>query len=165
MSDGAKQQGPVYTGIKKYADQKGGYAVWLPSNWRQIDMTAGHRGWIFTPYNDRFDTCFICEKFVLDFKVTPDDLDILKEGFLDGINRFEEAEIEETHYDSGKMVVILEAKFTFTEDGQRRKRWVKSLYWGDANLVLISQGANLEEYGYWLPMLFNAMNTYELGIS
>jgi len=61
------------------------------------------------------------------------------------------------------MVLIMEAKFSFTEDGLRRKRWVKNMYWHEANLILIAQGSTVEEYEYWLPMLFNCMHTYELG--
>lgn len=158
-----KKQGPVYTSIRKYPDAEGGYAVWLPGDWRQIDMVEGRRGWIFTPYPDRFDTCFICEKIVLDYKVTPEDIDILKEGFEAGILTLPDAKIEDVRYETGRMVVIMEAKFTFTEDGVSRKRWVKNLYWGEGNLVLIAQGATVEEYEYWLPMFFNTMNSYEVG--
>ena len=43
-----------------------------------------------------------------------------------------------------------------------RKRWVKSMYWGRSNLVLMAQGATVEEYAYWEGMLFNAMLTYEI---
>lgn len=164
MTEEVKRQGPVYTGIKKYVDQEGGYAVWLPHDWRKLDMTGDHKGWIFTPYPDHYDTCFTCEKYTLEYKTTPEDLDILTEGFIAGINQLQDVNIEETRYDTGKMVIILEAKFTFTENGQRRKRWVKSMYWGEANLVLIAQGATVEDYEYWLPMLFNTMHTYELGV-
>jgi hypothetical protein len=165
MSEGTKKKGPVYTGIRKYVDEAGGYAVWLPQEWRQLDMMGDHKGWVFTPYPDHFDTSFSCEKISLDYKVTPEDLDILREGFLEGINQLPDAVIEETRYDTGKMVVIMEAKFTFTENGQRRKRWTKSMYWGEANLVFIAQGATVEDYEYWLPMFYNTMNAYELNIS
>jgi hypothetical protein len=162
MSEGTKK-GPVYRGITKHVDKEGGYAVWLPSPWRKIDMVDDHHGWIFTPYPDRYDTCFVCEKKVLDFKVKPEDLDLLVEGFEAGILSLQDVEMLEKKHEAGKMVVILEAKFTFTENGQRRKRWVKSMYWAEANLVLMAQGANEEEYAYWEPMLFNAMYSYELG--
>jgi len=155
-------EGPLYTGIKKYWDQEGGFAVWLPNDWRKIDMVEGRQGWIFTPYPDNFDTSFTAEKFILDFKVTPEDIDILVEGFEEGINSLPDVVIEHKNYDKGKMVVILEAKFTFMENGQRRKRWVKNMYWGEANLVLIAQGATEEDYAYWEGMLFNSMTTYEL---
>lgn len=165
MTDQKKQTGPVYRGITNHPDREGGYSVWLPNDWRKIEMVEGHKGWIFTPYTDNFDTCFISEKITLDFKTTPEDKDILIEGFEEGIRNLPDVEIEETHYDTGKKIILLEAKFTFMEDGKRRKRWVKSLYWGEANLVMMAQGATVEDYEYWLPMFFNTMNTYELGIA
>lgn len=164
MTDQKKKSEPIYTGIKSYPDKEGGYSVWLPSDWRKIDMVEGRRGWVFTPNKDNFDNCFIAEKITLDYVTTPDDKDILFEGFEEGIKNFPEVEIEETNSQSGEHAIILEAKFTFSEDGQRRKRWVKSLYWGEGNLVLMAQGATVEEYEYWLPMFYNTMNTYELGI-
>jgi hypothetical protein len=162
MAEEKNKQGPRYTGMTKHWDREAGYAVWLPHDWRKIDMKEGRRGWIFTPYPDHFDTSFTSEKITLDFKVTPDDMDILIEGFESGIASFPDVIIEHKNYDKGKMVVILEAKFTFTENGQRRKRWVKSMYWGEANLVLVAQGATEEDYAYWEGMLFNSMMTYEI---
>jgi hypothetical protein len=162
MTEEKKSKGPVYTGMTKHWDHEAGYAVWLPSDWRKIDMVEGRRGWIFTPYKNHFDTCFISEKIILEFKAGPEDMDILIEGFEAGINSLPNVEIEYKNYDRGKRVVILEAKFTFEENGQRRKRWVKSAYWGEANLVLIAQGATVEDYAYWEGMLFNAMMTYEI---
>ena len=157
-----KRKGPVYTGMVKHWDQKSGYAVWLPSDWRKIDMVEGRNGWVFTPYKDHFDTCFMSEKITLDFKVKAEDIDILVEGFEAGLNSLQDVVIEHKNYETGKMVILMEAKLTFTENGHRRKRWVKSMYWGEANLVLIAQGATEEDYAYWESMLFNSMMTYEL---
>jgi hypothetical protein len=151
--------------MRKYVDEKGGYAVWLPSDWYQFEMTGDHAGWIFSPYKDNTDTCFACEKNVLDVEVSPADLDVLAEGFEAGIRSLQDVEIEEKKYETSKRAVMLQAKFTFTENGQRRKRWMKSMYWGEANLVVMAQGSTVEDYEYWLPMLFNAMHTYELGIA
>lgn len=162
MTLDGNRKGPVYHGTKRYFDKTAGYAVWLPDDWRKIDMVKGRHGWIFTPYPDHFDTCFTCEKIILKYKSTPEDARILMEGFEDGIHSLPEASVEFKNCDVGKLAVILEAKFTFNENGQRRKRWVKSIYWGEGNLVLIAQGATEKDYAYWEGMLFNAMNTYEL---
>lgn len=162
MATEEKKKQPVYTGMRKHWDREAGYAVWLPSDWRKLDMVEGHRGWIFTPYEDHYDTCFMSEKHQLDYEVNPEDAEILLEGLEAGINSLPEAVIEYKHCDTGQMVVLLEAKFTFMENGQRRKRWVKSMYWGKSNLVLIAQGATEEDYAYWEGMLFNSMMTYEI---
>jgi len=156
------RKGPRYTGVTKHWDREAGYAVWIPSNWRKIDMVEGRRGWIFTPYKDNYDTCFMSEKITLDFKAKPEDVDILIEGFEAGINSLPDVVIEHKNYETGKMVILLEAKFTFTENGQQRKRWVKNMYWSEANLVLIAQGKTVEDYAYWEGMLFNTMMTYEI---
>ena len=162
MTEKKNQKQPFYTGMTKHWDHAAGYAVWLPSDWRKIEMVKGKQGWIFTPYKENFDTCFVSEKKTLKYPVEPKDADTLMEGLLDGIKSLPEAEILETKKDTGKMVILLEAKFTFIENGQRRKRWVKSMYWGKSNLVLIAQGATEEDYTYWEGMLFNSMMTYEI---
>jgi hypothetical protein len=163
MTEETKRKPPVYTGITKHVDKEAGYGVWVSNDWRKIDMVAGRRGWIFTPYQDNNDTCFISEKNSLAYKVTPDDAGLLMEGLEAGINSLPDVVIESRNVDTGDLVVVLEVKFTFTENGQRRKRWVKSMYWGEGNLVLIAQGATEEDYAYWEGMLFNAMMSYELG--
>jgi len=162
MTEEIKRKDPIYTGVTKHWDRDAGYAVWVSHDWRKIDMVEGRNGWIFTPYPDNFDTCFTCEKIKLDYEVTPDDAEILLEGLEEGINNLPDAVIEYRNVDTGKMVIIMEVKFTFMEDGQRRKRWIKNMYWGNANLVLIAQGATEEDYSYWEGMLYNAMMTYEL---
>lgn len=160
-----KRPAPTFKGQKKYYNNDEGFAVWLPDDWHKFDMTEGHIGWVFSPYADDFNTSFSVEKNILDFKVVPDDKDLLFEGFLEGIQSMQDAEILESKAQAGKKAVVLEAKFTFTEDGETRKRWVKSMYWGESNLVLIAQGKNVEDYEYWLPMLFISMNDYELGVA
>ena len=163
MTNETKRPGPVYKGQTKYVNEDEGFAVWLPNDWHKFDMKEGHIGWIFSPSKDAFDTSFTVEKHILDYKVTPEDLDILVEGFEEGIRSLPDGEILETKYDTGKKAVILEAKFTFTEEGKTRKRWVKNMYWGEANLVMIAQGETVEEFHYWLPMLYNSMYDYEVG--
>ena len=162
MTEEKIRKGPLYTGMIRHWDREAGYTVWLPSDWRKIQMVEGRRGWIFTPYQDHFDTCISVEKIMLETKVTPADIDILIEGFETGILSLPEVQFDYKNYDKGKRVIILEAKFTFTENGQRRKRWVKNMYWGEGNLALIAQGATEEDYAYWEGMLFNTMMTYEI---
>jgi hypothetical protein len=153
---------PFYTGMTKHWDHEAGYAITLPSDWRKIDMVKDRHGWIFTPYKDNFDTCIVSEKKILKYPVDPKDADVLMDGIVEGINSLPEAEILETIINPGKIVLLLEAKYTFMENGQRRKRWLKNMYWGKSNLVLIAQGATEEDYAYWEGMLFNTMMTYEI---
>ena len=159
-----KRPAPVYKGQTKHINNDEGFAVWLPNDWHKFDMKEGHIGWVFSPYADDFNTNFTVEKHKLEYAVTTEDKELLMEGFLEGINSLPDAEILESKTDTGKKAVILEAKFTFTEEGQTRKRWIKSMYWGEANLVMIAQGRTVEDFEHWLPMLYNSMYDYELGI-
>jgi hypothetical protein len=39
---------------------------------------------------------------------------------------------------------------------------VRNIYWGDGQLILIAQGATVDEFQYWLPMFYNTMVTLEI---
>jgi len=54
---------------------------------------------------------------------------------------------------------FFEVRFTFLEGGVRRKRWIRNIYWGKNNYVLIAQGRTPEDFDYWLPMFYNIMMT------
>jgi hypothetical protein len=157
-----KIDSPVYTGMRKYIDKESGYAIWLPSDWYRFDMNKDHTGVIFSPHADNFDTSFTAEKHVLKYKVTENDLDILREGFQEGLNSLPGIEIESENYDFNKDYILLEARFTFLEGEARRKRWVRNMYWGEGQLVFIAQGATVEEFTYWEAMFYNTMFTWEL---
>ena len=58
---------PRYTGIYKQIDLDAGYAIWIPTDWRKIDMVNGHNGHIYTPNKYGYDTCISTEKVVLEF--------------------------------------------------------------------------------------------------
>jgi len=59
-------------------------------------------------------------------------------------------------------LIALEARFTFLDGEVRRRRWVRNIYWGNGQLVLVAQGATAEEFDYWLPMFYNTMMTVEI---
>ena len=153
---------PSYTGMHKYLDKDAGYALWLPSDWREIPMGEGHNGVIFTPYQDRTDTAFIAEKRTLPYKVTDEDIPILREGFIAGLESLPDVEIESQNEAVTKTLKFFEARFTFMDGDIRRKRWVRAIYWGEGHLVLIAQGATEEEFSYWEGMFYNTMMTTEI---
>jgi hypothetical protein len=153
---------PIYYGIYKHVNEEGGYGIWMPSDWVKFPMKEGRKGFIFSPNKDNFDTCLMTESFRLKVFVTEDDLPVLQSAFEEGIEKLPGVEIEEKKGEGTKDVIILEAKFTFLEGEHRRKRWVRNLYWGNGQLVLIAQGSDADEFQYWMPMFFNAMMTFEL---
>ncbi|MGC9522023.1 MAG: hypothetical protein ACP5HG_09100 [Anaerolineae bacterium] len=153
---------PSYTGMHKYMDKEGGYALWLPSDWREIPMVEGRHGVIFTPHPDRMDTSFVVEKRILPYKVTEKDLSVLRKGFIAGLESLPGVEIESQTEKMTRTLKIFEARYTFMEDDVRRKRWVRSVYWGEGHLLLIAQGATEEEFAYYEGMFYNTMMTVEI---
>ena len=153
---------PAYVGMKLYHDDKGGYGVWLPSDWTQFKLRRHHRGFLFSPYKDDINTSFLIEKRMLKVSVTPDDMDVLREGFHQGIKDLPGVEIESQDESLSDSVNLFEARFTFLEGENRRKRWVRNVYWGNGQLIMIAQGRTVEDFEYWLPMFYNTMTTTQL---
>ena len=153
---------PRYTGMHKYVDKEAGFALWLPKGWREIPMNEDHHGVIFTPHEGRMDTSFAAEKRTLPFKVSEEDLDVLREGFENGLQSLPDVEIESRNERITKTLKVFEARFTFVEDGVRRKRWLRTVYWGEGQLVLIAQGATEEEFERYEGMFYNTMMTVEI---
>lgn len=157
-----KKNRPKYTGMHKHLDREGGFAIWVPSDWREVPMVEGHHGVIFTPQKRGYDTSFSAEKQVLPFKVSDEDLEVLREGFEAGLAALPEVEIESQDETFTKTLKIFEARVTFMEDGVRRKRWVRTAYWGEGQLTLIAQGATVEDFEYYEGMFYNTMMTAEV---
>jgi len=153
---------PAYVGMKMYHDDKGGYGVWVPSDWTQLKLRRHHRGFMFSPYKDDINTSFLVEKRRLKVSVTREDMDVLREGFHQGIKELPGVEIESQEETLSESVNLFEARFTFLEGENRRKRWVRNIYWGDGQLIMIAQGRTVEDFEYWLPMFFNTMTTAQL---
>ncbi len=153
---------PAYTGMTMYPDKPGGYSVWLPSEWIKVDLKRNHHGCLYTPYPDDYNTCFLTEKHKLKITITPEDLPVLRESFYKAIQELPGVEIESTDESLSDTVNIFEARFTFLEGETRRKRWVRNIYWGDGQLVLIAQGRTPEDFEYWLPMFYNTMTTVNI---
>ncbi len=153
---------PVYTGMKMYPDIRGGYSVWLPSDWYEIKLKPRQVGMLFSPYPDDLNTSFLFLKKKLKYSVTPEDVPTLREGFMKGIQDLPGVEIESTDESLSSSINFFEARFTFLEGENRRKRWVRNLYWAEAQLILIAQGRTPEDFEYWLPMFFNTMMTVQI---
>ncbi len=153
---------PAYTGMKMCPDHRGGYAVWMPSDWFEFKLKPRQVGMLFSPYQDDLNTSFLVLKKKLKYSVTPDDVPTLREGFMNGIQALPGVEIESTDESLSSSINFFEARFTFLEGENRRKRWVRNLYWGNGQLILIAQGRTPEDFEYWLPMFFNTMLTTQI---
>jgi hypothetical protein len=153
---------PLYHGIFKHLDTKGGYAVWLPMGWTELKMGKGHQGAVFLPEAEVQDTYFSCESFKLRFAVTEEDVPVLREGFSAGLQALPGIEIESQDETVTATLIAFDARFTFLEDEARRKRWVRNIYWGKSQMVFIAQGSAPAEFDYWLPMFYQTMMTFEV---
>ena len=158
----ADREYPRYKGMYKHIDQEGGYALWFSTDWHRFDMVEGRHGVIYSPYPDNLNTTFLAEKHKLAYSVTEKDVPILRQGFNEGLMALPEVEIEWQDETVTPTLITFEARFTFLENETRRKRWVRIIYWGSGQLVLIAQGANSDEFEHWLPMFYNTMVTIEI---
>jgi hypothetical protein len=155
----AKREGPFYTGMYTHFDAAGGYALTLPTDWHKIPMKEGVVGMMFSPYVDDINTSITALKHILDYKVQPGDMDVLRKGFEDGIRKMPGVDIDRIDASYSNTINFFDAQFSFMDGGVRRKRWVRNIYWGEAQLVLVAQGRTVEDYEHWLPMFFNTITT------
>ncbi len=158
----SEREHPVYHGMTKHADKQGGYALWLPSDWHRFALTDGHEGMLFSPYADRTDTHMAVTKMQLPVAVDAQDVADIRDGFEAGLNSLPGVNVESQDETITSTLIILEARFTYLEGETRRKRWTRVVYWGDRQLLLVAQGATVDEFEYWLPMLFNTMMSVEI---
>ncbi len=153
---------PEYTGLRKYVS-KGGFALWYPMGWREIPMTGEHNGAIITPYEDHYNTCFAVEKMTLPYEVEAEDVPTLRKGMEEGLNALPGIQIESIEVTPTATLIILDAIYSYLEGDARRKRWLRNIYWNEAQLVVIAQGQTVEEYELYKPVFFNSMMTLEVG--
>ncbi len=153
---------PAYTGLRCRVDKTGGYSVWLPSDWHETKLKRNHRGFLASPYADDINTSLLVEKKMLKVKTTRDDMDILREAFQQDIRSLPGVEIELFDESLSNTINLFDARFSFLEGEIRRKRWVRNVYWANAQLVIIAQGKTPEDFEYWLPMFFNAITTIQI---
>jgi hypothetical protein len=157
-----ERSGPQYSGVTKYVLETDGYALWVASDWHRFKMHKGHRGVIFSPHADDYNTSFSAEKVRLQYKVGKDDLPALREGFSQGLKSLPGVEIESQDETPGQGIVAFNARLTYLEGEVRRKRWIRVIYASNAQLTLIAQGRTVEDFDYWLPMFYNTMMTIEI---
>src|SRR6266508_4932616 len=145
---------PQNSGMKQHNDPAG-FSLWLPSDWHQYKLKNGHKGVLYSPYPDDFNTGILAEKHRLKVHVDQSDLPVLREAFMEGIRSLPGVEIESESESLSKTLSFFEVRFTFQDGEIRRKRWIRNIYWGKSNYVLIAQGRTVEDFDYWLPIFYN----------
>ena len=160
MKNNPENSTPIFKGLSWCHEQY--YSFFIPIDWTQVERPDGKQGVIYVPTADDAHTFYAVQVDDLGTPVTAEDLPDLVTGLLDGINQLTESQIKSHSNSSVGALVELEAKYTYLEDGLRRKRWVRMLYHETRQIIFIAQGSTEQVYHYWLPMFNEAMMTLKV---
>lgn len=160
MSEKPRKATPSFKGLTWHREQF--YSFFIPIDWHKATWPDERDGVLYVPSDNDPHTTFAVEVNDLGTVVTPDDIPYLSKGFLDGIKRLSERKIESQGAKVTGELIELTAKYTFLEDDNRRKRWVRVFYHETRQITVTAQGATEESYDYWLPMFFEAMMTLKV---
>lgn len=159
-SDGGDQT--KAKGLTLHKDEYLGFTFFRPSAWFRFDWLDGRRGVLYGPVPNDNNTLFAVAIQELGTKVTESDLSDLHLGFIAGIGRLPNRQVESQQQWKSGDLIGMEAKYTFDEQGTRRKRWVRVLYQDTRQITLTAQGATIADYDHWLPMFHEAMMTFRV---
>lgn len=148
---------PAVKGLSWHSNQF--YSFFTPADWHGFHWADARQGEAYGPDLDDPSTVFAVDVKELGTPITVTDLEILAEGFFTSITQLPESNIETQNQKVIGSKLELEAQYTFYEQGQIRKCWVRAFYLGTYQIVLAAQGATPEKYDYWLPWFFEAMST------
>ena len=143
---------PRYYGIKTYRDPHGRFSFQYPSTWHLFDLEDQREGKMASPEPENPQTWFSVWISPLKLNVVAEDLDDLKEGVDEGLAQLPELRIESASDEALNNLIKFERIYTFREGDAIRKRRSWLLYIDTWLMVVTYQGANEEEYAYWLPM-------------
>jgi hypothetical protein len=153
---------PSFTGLLVARDLEYRYSFLYPEGWHLLELeTEGGAGVIVAPEADDTATSFSVEARDLGMTPTEQDLPTLREGFAAGLRTLPDAVVEMRDDFAIGTLLGIEAVLTYRDGGATRKRWVRLLYQRSTQARLIAQGATSEAYDYWLPMLTQAMRTFQ----
>lgn len=140
------------------------FAYCYPDNWHQTEPIGQPTfGAVYSPSPDDASTCFSVEAIDLGMEVQEEDIDTLREGFVEGLSQLPESEVQYKQDFAAHGVVGLEAHHTFREDGILRRRWVRLYYHGTTQIRIICQGATTEVFDELVPLFFKMMNLFQFG--
>jgi hypothetical protein len=173
MSDSAAQAASEsaaseYSAAKElslYKDHYLGFSFFHPDDWHQFNWLDGRRGVLYGPVFNDNSTIFAVAVQELGLRVNVRDMKDLHMGFIAGIGRLANSQIEwQNQWQSGDQIGM-EAKYTFSEEGNTRKRWVRVLYQDSRQITLTAQAASLAEFDAWLPLFHQSMMTFRVHVA
>lgn len=143
---------PQYTGLTTYQDPLGRFEFKHASDWFRDQLADDREGAIFLFEKGVTDSYFAVWVTDLGERVRDSDLETLREGFDSGLRTLPDLQVEESDEELFGHIIRLDRRYTCTEDGETRKRRVRTVYADHWQIVLVFQGATVEEYAYWEPM-------------
>jgi hypothetical protein len=152
-----QKQYPAIKGLTWHRTQY--YSFFTPIDWHRFSWPDDRQGEIYGPDPDDPLTVFSVMMSDLGTTVTADDLDVLAEGFFEAIGQRPESHIDVRNQKDAGRWLELEARYTFRDQGETRRCWVRVFYHGTRQITMTAQGATLEKYDHWLPLFFEAMMT------
>ncbi len=157
MADADHKQYPPIKGLTWHRHQH--YSFFTPIDWWRFEWPDDREGEIYGPDPDDPHTVFSVVVDDLGVTVTPDDLDVLAKGFFEALEALPEVQIEHRQQFAMPTLIELEAKYTYREEGETRRCWVRVLYHQTRQITLTAKGATPDRYDYWLPLFFESMMT------
>jgi len=160
MNTNTENLKPIFKGLSWCHEEY--YLFFIPTDWQRVERTDRKQGVIYVPTHHDAQTFYAVHVDELSTKVTLEDVPDIETGLLNGIHENNLSQIETYTHSSIGNLVQLEAKYTFVEGDERRKRWVRVLYHETRQITFIAQGKTEEIYHYWLPMFNEAMMTLKV---
>lgn len=153
---------PRFTGVTTYSDPQGRFEFKHPSDWFRTPLDGGLDGVIVGPDLADQATHFAVAVTDLGVSVTADDLDLLRDGFDNGLSALADVAVVDSLERTYNDIVKVERTLTFSDQGETRKRRVWSMYADHWQFTVLFQGATVEEYHYWLPMGNYCFSAFQL---
>ena len=159
----SKRPPPRFHGIRIYRDPDGVYQFHYPTDWAVFGLSEERDGIMLSPEAKSPATWFSAWKVKLLEAVVAEDLPELRAGLDEGLAQLGEGCSLQTSTEAvmGNLIKF-ERVHTFREMGTLRKRRQWVLYVDRWQIVLIYQGASVEEYEYWLAMANYSFYTFDL---
>jgi len=155
---------PAFEGLVLHEDRQWYYSFWYPKGWVPHSLSSDRIGVLCSPTEEDLDTFFSVEVIPLEGAVQLDDLAVLCEGVQEGLSQLPGLMVESSEESAAGGQVTIERTYTFEDQGTTRQRRVRLIYKGDRLYSLMSQGATVAEYDYWLPMLNYCHLTFQLAL-
>jgi hypothetical protein len=156
--------GPAFTGLVLQEDRHWRYSFWYPKGWYRFDLGDERTGVLCSPAPENPTTFFSVQVAQLEIVAQAEDLPVLCEGVQEGLEELPEVEVESAQESAGAGRIEIERTYTFRDGEHVRKRRIRLIYDRDRLYSLMSQGATVQEYEYWLSMLNYCHLTFKVGL-